>query len=204
MADGPTRGDFFNEMLACGGTSQTSKFHGYHEAGFSVQPLEVLERFPKFAQASGARPRALLVTGPHGPLWTYHVLTFFSEGEGVRCNSLVMPHARITGKSSGVFTHANVSQFLREVQASPLLSSGDPDVPFDFLVADFTTDPPAVRFGNISAAADSTLVEGLLDVLNRYLRSLRTTYEIRRRGRYAHFPCPTGVLSETRRVGSTR
>jgi len=65
------------------------------------------------ATACGVRLRAALIVGPVGPLWTFHVAWLVQEPEGVRVNSLVMPHARITGKATGL---------IGSVEASP-----DPD-----------------------------------------------------------------------------
>jgi hypothetical protein len=50
--------------------------------------------------------RAVVVVGPLGgdPLWTSWVWVFIQEGEKIRVNGLVMPHARITGKSTCLIT----------------------------------------------------------------------------------------------------
>ena len=121
-AAGPTEVDFFREMLAPGATDNTAKFNAYYKDAFVIDKLKLLLSFPKFARQAGKPVRALLIIGPAGPLWTYQVITLVEENSQIRCNFIVMPHARITGKSTGLFSKAEIEQFLGELQTSPLLT----------------------------------------------------------------------------------
>lgn len=192
-ADGPTQNDFYREMLTPGPTALTSEFHAYYEGAYTVDKLRLLESFPSFARKAGQPVRALVVIGPLAPVWTYHVMTLVSVGKAIRCNALVMPHARITGKATGRLSEATVQRFLRDLVESPLLkdrghtrsaiSAQLPvndlgDFQFDILVADFKSSPPVVRVGDLDQASDRDAVERVLDVVNRHMDWLKSTYVI--------------------------
>src|SRR5262249_5543802 len=56
--------------------------------------------------------RGVLIIGPEIPLWTYYVTVFLQEGDKMRVNTLIFPHARITHKSTGLLTADRYAKWL--------------------------------------------------------------------------------------------
>src|SRR5687768_17657728 len=100
----PSRDNFFREVLDAKATSVTPLYDDYTEGSYHVDKLNVFKGLPEMAQKEGLKLRGLIVFGPVGPLWAYYVAAFLDEGEMIRVNSLTMPHARITYKSTGTIT----------------------------------------------------------------------------------------------------
>jgi len=68
-----------------------------------------------------------MVVGPVGGLWTYHVAALIDEGPNVRINALVMPHARITGKSTGVLSVDQAASLLHAIEEASSIRPGVPE-----------------------------------------------------------------------------
>ncbi len=80
--------------------ARTHLYDDYAEGSYHANKLDLARGLPAEGERCGVRMRGLLLFGPVGPLWTFHIIAFIDEGDQVRVNSLVMPHARITGKGS--------------------------------------------------------------------------------------------------------
>ena len=108
----------------------------------------------------------------------------------MRVNSLVMPHARITGKATGLVSAAKASALLDELAASPAIHTGIPstaahsasaDAEFSYRLLLAILDGPEPRyfhatFNEHSADAD---IEDLLTRVNRLLGAASTrTYPL--------------------------
>jgi hypothetical protein len=122
----PTREAFFREVLFPAPTARTPRFDDYTPDSYHVEKLDLAQGLPAEARRCGVALRALLVVGPVGPLWAYHVIAFVSDGDSLRVSSLVMPHARITGKGTGRVADGTLTALLRDLQRSPLVRVGLP------------------------------------------------------------------------------
>lgn len=125
----PSRDGFFREALFAAPTGRTPRFDDYTPGSYHPAKLDVLAGLPAAAAACGVRLEGLLVLGPVGPLWAYHVAVLVPDGDSVRVTTLVMPHARITGKGAGRIGRAAVDSFYREVAGSPLVRPGPAPTP---------------------------------------------------------------------------
>jgi hypothetical protein len=93
---------------------------------------------PEQAHLCGLRLRAILVVGPLGPLWTYQVAALVEDGSDIRVNALVIPHARITGKGTGVVSINDAASMVQRIQRASLVRAGIPAKDPRDLDADFT------------------------------------------------------------------
>jgi hypothetical protein len=109
---GPTRAAFLREVLDARPTPVTPRFDDYTPGSYHVDKQDLLSGLADEADQRKVPLRCLLVTGPDGILWAYSVTVFFQEGGNVRVNSLVMPHARITYKSTRLITAARYGKWL--------------------------------------------------------------------------------------------
>ena len=130
----PSREGLFREVLFAPPTARTPRFDDYTAGSYHVDKLDLAEGLPSEAARCGLRLRALLVLGPVGPLWAFHVAAFIQDGDSLRVNSLVMPHARITGKSTGHVDEARLTDLVASVSGLPLVQAGRP------AIADSVTD----------------------------------------------------------------
>jgi hypothetical protein len=120
-------------------------------------------------------------------LWSYHVASLIDEGNQVRINTLVMPHARITGKGTGIVAPGTASQLLDDIVGSPLVLPGIPasaaaaddgeaEFSYSLLVAKF--DGPRAEFfhATLNEASPGHDDNELLDRINRLLGKTNKTY----------------------------
>ncbi len=70
--------------------------------------------------------RGLIVYGPEGLFWAYHVFLFVAEKDQVRLNTLVFPHARITGKATRVLSPGEYEEALGKLASRPFVIPGAP------------------------------------------------------------------------------
>jgi hypothetical protein len=100
----PTRDAFLGEVLDAKPTDVTAKFDDYTPGSYHIEKENLLRGLTDEAKKRKLTLRAVLITGPMpaDPLWTSYVTVFLREGDQVRVNHLVMPHARITVKSTGL------------------------------------------------------------------------------------------------------
>jgi hypothetical protein len=122
----PSRDAFFREALFASPTMRTPRFDDYTPDSYHADKLDLAEGLPSEAARCGLRLRALLVVGPVGPLWSFHVVPFIEDGDSLRVNSLVMPHARITGKGSARVSEAALTELVTDLTRSPLVKAGLP------------------------------------------------------------------------------
>ncbi len=123
----PTREDFFREVLAPRPLATSASFHDGAPDSYHVDKIEFWEEFPSFARGAGHQVRGLAIFGPTGPLWAYYVFAFLEEGERVRVNQVVFPHARLTVKQTGVLSRAEAEQWLSKLSSVPGVREIGPD-----------------------------------------------------------------------------
>lgn len=106
--DGPDyRSHFFDEVLSPSATEWTPRFDDYQPTSYHVDKLDLARNLPAYAARRGQELRGVLVVGPVGFMWTYHVFTFVREGEHLRVVATALPHARVTGKSTAAISEAD-------------------------------------------------------------------------------------------------
>lgn len=193
-----SREAFFREVLFATPTVRTPRFDDYTPGSYHVDKLDVAAGLPAEAARCGLRLRALLTVGPTGPLWAYHVVPFIEDGESVRVNSLVMPHARITGKGSGQITDNELSRLVATLTRSPLVRSGLPvfpdsvesplsrDFSYDLLLVVFDRgQSPRYWYASFRQAQPENPdrsageVDEVLDAINEVLGRTSSTYDVR-------------------------
>jgi hypothetical protein len=183
-SEGPTRRAFFHEVLFADKTRRTRLFDDYTPGSYHVDKLDLASGLAAEAECAGVRLRGLVVLGPAGPLWQYHVVAFIDEGDHVRVTSLVMPHARITGKGASTATVETVDQVLRTMTSSPLVHSGeaprvsgalDQEFSYELLIARYTAQAPELWHAKLMGADDAQ-VDQLLEPINQVIGANTTTY----------------------------
>jgi hypothetical protein len=99
----PDRATFIKEVVDAKPTAATPKFNDYTPNSYHVDQDDLTKGLIEFAGKEKIILRGIVIIGPMlgDPLWTYYVLVFIKEKDGIRVNSLVFPHARITYKSTG-------------------------------------------------------------------------------------------------------
>ena len=186
----PDRAQFIRECLDATATRDTPKFDDYTEGSYHVDKFDLVEGLEGATKSQPGRLHAVIILGPTGPLWTYYVFVALSEGDGIRLNWLVMPHARITGKSTRTFSKADFEQMFSKVTVSKLLHEGEPpsdkaadpssrDYACDFLVASWSDGQRISWCAKLedSGYGESTKdVSALSDDVNALLKGAKTTY----------------------------
>jgi hypothetical protein len=160
----PSRIGFFEEVLFSEWTKRSSLFNDYNDPpSYHVAPMDVLDGLPKVAQAKGLKLKGLVVSGPSGVLWTYHVVAFIEEGDGIRMNLVVFPHARLTDKFTGHITMEQFRHLMQFFSEAPGLKKGGMTSPTaasdvgalsagghdDFLAADWDGHEARLLHGNL-------------------------------------------------------
>ena len=197
----PDREQFIRECLDSAATPETSKFNDYTEGSYHITKLDLVDGIEKATESQPGRLRAVIIFGPAGPLWTYHVLVALKEGELIRLNSLVMPHARITGKGTTTLSEAEFDKLLGKLTASKLLSEADPaamkkeqsssgDFGYDMLVSVWTNSRRSLRSAKleklmIESSPRAQEAEAMLSDLNGLLKGVKTTYPKEEEGKAA-------------------
>jgi hypothetical protein len=122
----PSRAGFFNEVLFAESSTRTSRFDDRTRGSYHVTKLDVVRGLPEQARRCGLRLKAVLVIGPLGPLWTFQVVALVEENLTLRVNALVMPHARIMGKKTGMISRADAEELVEQIAKDPLVQPGPP------------------------------------------------------------------------------
>lgn len=187
----PSREAFFREVLFSPATPRTPRFDDYTDGSYHVDKLDLVTGLPITAAACAVLLHAVLVVGPVGPLWAYHIFAFVEQADTVRLNALVMPHARITGKATRTVDRDSLAFWLRRFEDLPLLSRGVPSWPaseerlsgessFDLFLAHWSSEGGRYFHGTISGAADAdtALVRRVLEHVNAFARGVTSTYPI--------------------------
>lgn len=183
----PSRSAFLTEVLFAEPTARTPRFDDYTTDSYHVRKLDLVTGLEEQSRSCGLRLRAVLIVGPVGMLWSYHIAALIDEGDQIRINTLVMPHARITGKASGLVPAALASELLAAVAASPLIRPGiptplptDDDGDFEFsykLLLVVLDGPSAGRFhASLNDIFPKSEDKDLLDRVNGVLGHTSKTY----------------------------
>ena len=183
----PSREGFFHEVLFAAATARTPRFDDYTANSYHVRKLDVIRGLPAQANACGVRLRAVLVLGPEGILWTYHVAALVQDGANIRVNALVMPHARITGKGTGVVSTQQALGLLEQIEKAPRVHPGLPtpisddaegDFSYQLLLARYDTEQPAYFHGEFNEFSDDPGLQSLKHRVDALLGTAKTkTYQ---------------------------
>ena len=174
----PTREAFFEEVLFPQGTARTPRFDDYTPGSYHVDPDDVLKGMPEAAAGQCRKLVGLLVLGPLGPLWQYRVIAFLERADRVQVNQVVMPHARISYKSSGHLSLVEYQDLIGRLSAHPLVRTGEPTGRrTNVLLADWSSGTVKEYRGLIQEfGGDRQATEGFLEPINQVLKLLTTTY----------------------------
>jgi hypothetical protein len=118
----PTRTDFIREVLDPKPSPTTPKFHD-DTRSYHVIKEDLAKGLFEEAEKRKLDLRGVLIAGPMSldPLWTYTVVAFIREGDRVRANVVVFPHARITYKSTGLVTVERYEKWVAEMEGTGVL-----------------------------------------------------------------------------------
>lgn len=118
----PTRTDFIREVLDAKPSPLTPRFHDAPK-GYHVIKEDLAKGLLEEAEKRRLDLRGVVIAGPMSldPLWTYTVVAFIREGDKVRANVVVFPHARITYKSTGLVSVARYEKWVAEMQGTGVL-----------------------------------------------------------------------------------
>jgi hypothetical protein len=189
----PSREGFFREVLFAKPTGRTAAYNDYTPGSYHVDKLDLAKNLPDVALRCGVTLRSLLVIGPIGDLWTFHVITFIQDGDSIRVTSLVMPHARITGKGTLRAARGRIDEALLAIIGSSLTHLGFPNPPdslkdsvsrdfsYNLLLARYTDSSPRYWWAEFWSAERGDTVQAevlrrMLTPLNNLLSGGRQTY----------------------------
>ena len=183
----PTREAFFSELLNPQPTPRTSRFDDYTPGSYHVNKYDVWKGLPNAARKQNKPLRGLLIVGPSGPLWTYHVFTFIEENKKIRTNLLVMPHARITHKATLLISPARYDEFIKEILQTQVLAARPPSKDKEWDIAfllDIRTEKGKVR---VYSGGDLKALMGLkedrrqlklLEKIDAFSKHMKATYQV--------------------------
>jgi hypothetical protein len=180
----PSRDGFFREVLFAQATSRTPRFDDYTEGSYHVNKLDLATGLPPLAERCGIQLRALLVVGPVGPLWTYHVFAFTRDSSEVVVTALVMPHARITGKAFRRLSAAEATTFLALLDSLSFIKPGqlsdvddlEGDFRYDLIAAVY--DKPTRFWSGSLPREESTEWTSFAQAIEALMREATTTYPL--------------------------
>ena len=123
----PTQTDFIREVFDAKPSPLTPKFHDAPE-GYHVIKEDLAKGLVEEAQKRKADLRGILIAGPMSldPLWTYTIVVFIQEGDKIRINLLVFPHARITYKSTSLVSNERYEKWVTDMQGTGALEAAPP------------------------------------------------------------------------------
>lgn len=119
------------EALFSEPTSRTPRFDDYTPDSYHIQKEDLVDGLIKQSIECGLKLRAILIVGPVGMLWAYHVATFVVEGDRLRVNLLTMPHARSTEKGTALLPIDAGVRVLHDISISPRIIAGRPKPAID-------------------------------------------------------------------------
>lgn len=181
----PSREGFFREVLFAPGSARTARFDDYTPGSYHVDKVDLATGIAPVAQKCGVVLEALVVVGPVGPLWAYHVIALLTEDDSLRVSRLVMPHARITIKTTNRISRERLDEFLRHLADSSLVHAGQPtwpDTTTDALERDFSYNFLVVRYRAQGAeywhasSIETDAAAPLREVLTALLKGSTPTY----------------------------
>jgi len=119
------RAGFVQELVFAQGTPRTVRFDDYTEGSYHVDKLDLLEGIRERRRA-GTPIAALIVRGPVGPMWAYAAVLFIREDGLIRVNTVWMPHARITQKSTITITEQAFDELMQVLVNTEAMTRGIP------------------------------------------------------------------------------
>ncbi len=122
----PTKIGFYHELLNPVATKRTPAFDDYSIGNYRVRTNELTLEYYSFSKIFGKNLRAILIIGPNGPLWTYHVAAFFADNGKLKVNLIVMPHARITYKATGYIEENVLTDLANAIKTMKQVKDDDP------------------------------------------------------------------------------
>lgn len=178
----PSREGFFHEVLFAAPSPRTPRFDDYTPGSYHVNKWDLAQGLPAHAGLCGVRLKALLVVGPAGGLWTYHVAALIDEGPTVRINSLVMPHARITGKSTGAMSAEQAASLLQAIKEASSIQAGVPsekdttraDFSYRLLLATYDQGKAEYSHADFRDFVPDRATKDLLERVNALLHASQT------------------------------
>ena len=179
----PSRDGFFNEVLFAEASSRTPRFDDYTPGSYHVNKWDLAQGLPQQARLCGVNLKAMLVVGPVGVLWTYHVAALIAEDSNVRVNALVMPHARVTGKGTGLLSPDEAASLLHAIRTATPIRPGVPsenetieaEFSYRLLLAIYGDGDPEYFYADIDDDAEDPDTRTLLDRVNNLLATASTT-----------------------------
>src|SRR6266436_2317738 len=184
-----SRDNFFREVLYAKATSVTPLYNDYTVGSYHANKIGVLKGLPEVAKKEGLELRGLIVVGPVGPLWAYHIVAFIEEGNVIRVNSVTMPHARITYKSTGTISPKLYDDFLVGLLQTKIFVTEPPkdmcdicpyfEYHYQVLVSDWSNSPPSVYYGSVDKPTARGEVDSFVKQLNSVLSILKQTYPLK-------------------------
>ena len=183
----PSRLGFFHEALHPAPTLRTPNFDDYTRGSYHVDKIELARLLPAYARRCNLTLLASLTIGPTAMLWAYHVIVFVQEGDNVRVNRLVFPHARITLKTTVVVPRQAADQLLESLRDEPLLKPGLPalstndplraEFSFNVLLALYADSTSDHYFGNFDPFAATPHATQFFDSVNKVLEGSEPSYQ---------------------------
>ncbi|MCC6901746.1 MAG: hypothetical protein IT377_22435 [Polyangiaceae bacterium] len=196
---------FLDELVTPGATRWTAEFNAYRPDSYFVDKIVLARKLPDHARRRGRDLQALIVVGPTGGIWTYYVIAVFREGEKLRVNEVVLPHARITGKRTGLVGRAVVDGAVQAVVEAGVLIPAVSldnlsrrldaqeridwqlrnekhqrrslgDFRFDLLVGVYDDEAPSYWYGQLDSNRKAD-VDAALGAINALLKRTHQTYE---------------------------
>jgi len=186
----PTRGAFICEVLDAKPTAVTPKFDDYTPGSYHIVKEDLLKGLIEESEKRGLDLRGVIVAGPmRDPLWTYYVTAFFREGDKVRVNLLIFPHARITYKSTGLIENERYERWVADLRGTGMLQDEPPaevrdeedpvkrDQGYTLLLAS-RADGGDCRVGYADTLAHEEKLEEFQDLLNSIFEGMEQTYSV--------------------------
>ncbi len=175
-----SREAFLRELLFPLMTQHTSHVQAAHP-----DKLETLRALPAYATERGMQLRTLLMIGPNGPKRAHTVVVVIAEEKDFRMNAVLTEDGRISRKGTTPMAPDALARWVRKLSASTLLIPAGSDVAgldakledahFDLLLALFKPEEPVLFVADLRAA-ERSLAERLIELINGPIRAMRPTY----------------------------
>jgi len=181
---------FVREVLDPQVTARTPRFDDYTAGSYHVNKASLPTDLANVAAACHFALRGVVIIGPVGPLWAYYVVAFIDEGDSTRITSLVMPHARITGKGTSRVSTGTWPTLLAALRSNPRTTVGLPtcvdstagqrdlgcEFSYDLQITSWDHGATQHWHARLSQLPEDS-AESLLRPLNALLAGTITTYE---------------------------
>ena len=187
-----SRAAFIRELLDPRQTDVTANFDDYTPGSYHVNKLDLVLGIDSLRRVGRQDVIGVFVHGPApmDPLWSYRAWLFLQEGDSVRVNALIMPHARITAKTTGVVSREAFDALTDSMRGNRVMRPANltPDTtasPYatEFLLATFSgSETWAVEMPGTSdrEEGDAPEVQAAYEALNSLLPDPTVTYSLGR------------------------